>query len=567
MADLTYATHNASSGIHRKQYFMRLSPTLRVLSGATLAATIFLGGCNSSDDDSASTASSTNDLTFDGTGAEALGYYVAEVTASTGIYNTVFAVGALPGNQSTRSGKLAPAGFSQSVRMHMEGGKLWFEQNMAFGNGTLQLTANTATQTYEGSYTWEGSDALDGAEITEQWTVSFAGSTVTVAIAGATDEATPQTGTVSMTLRPISDVGAALDMEFYGRNTAATDAKLVGGTAVLELYNGDPAGTYAYWSPEASTNDWVDYFYFDGVYRSGNTLKAGGWPNYSYTSDSTQDLFATITISLDGANRPSSVVGTVYDFDDIDDDGDTDVEPASFTVASSGFKNELQLEGTYASLPQFDLTVDTVTAGGALESVFGPSGEVNDSWVDFWRAGFSVDGNNFNGGYVSSSQSRVEAWLGRYYDYYNDYPDYDIDNDETTRDRLVWTINYDASSQPAVATGGTLALQQFDATGVLVNTESLTFTLNNPGVGMNNDGSYLYRGYINQPLPSGIVVPAINATTFAITNGTLQNGLTLDPSTGELTGTPTSYGWQQIEVTGTAANGKSNSAWFVVYIY
>lgn len=544
---------------------MLQSPTLRALSGAALAATFILGGCNSSDDDSVSAASSS-DLSFDGTGAEALGHYVAEVTASTGIYNTVFPVDALPGNQSTRSGKLAPIGFSQTVEMYSRGGKLWFYESMGFGNSEFALTANPATQTYEGSYTWNGFDALNGARITEQWTVRFSGNTVTIAIAGSTDEATPQTGTVSLTLRPVTAVGAALDMKYYGRNTAATDSKLVGGTAVLELNDWQP-GTSAYWSPEASTNGRFDYFYFDGVYRSGNTLKAGGWLDSTYLADSYQDLFATITINLDGADRPASVVGTVYDFDDIDDDGDTDVEPASFTVTSSGLKSESLFDMAYAPLPSFDLTVDSVTTGGVLESVFGPSTTVNAGWVDFFGEGFSVDGNNFYGGYVSSSQSRVEAWLGRYYDYYNGYPDYDIDNDEATRDRLVWTINYDATSLPAIPTGGTLALQQFDAAGAQVNTESLAFTLDNPGVAMLYTYDYLVSGYYNQPLPSGIRVPAINATSYAITSGTLPTGLTLDTSTGELSGTATSNGWHQIDVTATAANGKSNSGTFYVYIY
>jgi YVTN family beta-propeller protein len=59
--------------------------------------------------------------------------------------------------------------------------------------------------------------------------------------------------------------------------------------------------------------------------------------------------------------------------------------------------------------------------------------------------------------------------------------------------------------------------------------------------------------------PYRFVVPAVNATSFAVTAGALPAGITLDPATGVLTGTPTTAGTASFTITATDASGLTAS--------
>ncbi len=428
----------------------KLSLGLAALAGISLA----LGGCGGGGGGGGSSSA----ISFDGSGTEASeGYWVIEVTSATGLYATDHY--AIPG--WTQHIYVSPT----ATGVDVDG---------------LNLVADPATKTYVGTNSYSLTDgALDAATINEDVTMSFAGGSVYITMSGTSGTAT---GSYKVKLHPIfgADNFDQGNNYFYGETTqfsggnSKVTSKYVGETHVLELGNWSPVGTYGYIYLDATYN-WSDSIYIDAMYLDGTTLKGGGYYDGSYINDSNGGLgdapggFAKVTIQLGNSGLPQSTSFTYRDYE------------ANQTIsgAANNFKSENQLNSIFTYTSGYELTVDTVTAGGVLQTAFGIPTTVNtDRFASYGYYAYVSNMGYFYGTMDSPTKRTFELWDGRYYE---DTPageaGYELDGISTTPERYVWTVNYDADGVP---TGGSVSLKVYDASFNQTATESMTFTISGP---------------------------------------------------------------------------------------
>jgi len=453
------------------------STSKRALIGCAglVASLALLAGCGDSGGGSggpATTAGGAN--TFDGTGSEALGYWVLRVTSSTGIYAT---------------DHIAPVGLTVGCGLQISGTNLqFFYDNMATSgtNGWTTLTADTASKTYKatGIVTTVGSSAApstyygprEGQQITEDWTLTPLSTGARLTINGSVTSGGTGSGMVTADLIPVAPfpLDTYVDSDWYGYGAKSNNALYTNSTNVCELYDYNYApGAYGYFYWDAGYQ-WGEYIYVDQMYREGNVLKGGGF--YDGDRETGIATYGIVSITLDNSGRP---IGEHIDLTE-----GYGASAAHSAVDAAHFTNGDALDTMYDPNDHahyYALTIDSVTSGGLLEGAFGTAGTTLASQVR--DRGYRVDFGNwsqvYTGNNTSTSRSGVVYSDGDYHNTppnYSTYPGNDFDSDATTEERSTVTINYDTSVDRH-ATGGSIVLQVYNASHVLQSTETMTFTL------------------------------------------------------------------------------------------
>lgn len=415
--------------------------------------TFMLSGCGGGGGGGSSQA--TLNL-FDGSGTEVQGFLVYDITASSGLYTDAW---------------YGPVGLTGRLEVSSDApGTVSLDRQ---GQASIIMEADSATRSYRGScsYIAAAGGVHAGKEIDEVWTLAFSGSTPVLTVqAGVDDDSnngTPPSATGSMSLRleePWTHVESVGDPVYYGRTTAfSTDSRYLDQTGYLEIgeLGGGPGSCANLHLSHGQASR--DVIYIECLRKVGSTLVGAGY--YDGDLGGRMSAFGAVVITLDEAGRPVSSTATIWDTATGD----------ALHVAHQAYRSESTLEATYdSSYTHYDLTVDTITAGGQLEDAFGTSGSV-------MADAFSSDGANYYfmpigylaGGYADGSDRVFVLWGGRAYAL-GTLPSYEFDGLLATRERLTVRMHIDGDG---TATGGTAHLELYDAAGAPTGTEDATFSL------------------------------------------------------------------------------------------
>ena len=389
--------------------------------------------------------------------------------------------------------------------------------------GTLPngLTLNPATGQITGTPTALGTfnfviTATDiyGCSGSTAYTVTIHCPVITV------DPATLPNGTVGTLYdQTVSGSGGAAPYTF-----AVTNGSLPGGLT-LDTNSGQITGT-----PSAAGT-----FNFDITATDSNGCT--GVRSYSVTMDCP-------VVTVNPATLPDGTIGALYD-QTVSGSGGT--APYTFAVTNGSLPNGLTLDTSTGQITGTPTALGTDGFDITATDTYGCSGTITYS-ITINCPAITVNPATLPNGTLGTPYDQTVSGSGGVAPY-----TFAVTNGSLPTGLTLDTNTGQISGTPTVAGTFNFDITATDANGCTgVTSYSVTMSCPvitvNPATLPNGTVGTLYDQTVSG---SGGVAPY----TFAVTNGSLPTGLTLNTSTGQISGTPTAAGTFNFDVTATDANG------------
>jgi subtilisin-like proprotein convertase family protein len=249
-------------------------------------------------------------------------------------------------------------------------------------------------------------------------------------------------------------------------------------------------------------------------------------------------------ITVSPANLPNGTVGTSYD-QTVSASGGT--SPYTFAVTSGNLPTGLTLDSNTGQISGTPTAAGTFNFDITATDTYGCTGVTSYS-ITMNCPAITVNPATLPNGTIGASYDQTVSGSGGTAPY----------TFAVTSGNLPTGLTLDANTGQITGTPTALGTFNFDITATdtygCSGTQSYSITINCPVITVDP-----------ATLPNGTVGTAYDQTvsgsggaspyTFAVTNGSLPTGLTLDSSTGQISGTPTAAGTFNFDITATDANG------------
>lgn len=445
---------------------MRIVPTLSLLGGAALLLAI--SGCGSDGDgdgDSTATGSGSVDtLLYTGRGNELVSDpntdtdYVGAVTSATGFFSA---------NDYLR----VKTTLRSRLNLNSSTGVLNFDLNVADGVSAIALTADAATQSYLGTYTWtESSGPMNGYTIVASISLKPSNGLIQLAMnATATGGGDDRSGTANFVYHnPYA--GLHNGDGYYDGLVMSSDPRYNQACSEWGTDNGN--ATLTVWHDMYSWHDALSPL----CYVDGSTIAGAGY--FTYSSTTSESMWGSIEVRTDTYGRALDGVVVHNSLD----------TGKTYTFTQASLLSEQQGAAMNPSTSQHQDLTPTAVSGAILSTYYSVGTTVSNGfsrsnglsdwhWIDFPlpAAGTGLEEFESSWGYIGAYpgyDTASRTWYGSVYDRLETANLLDDDGNQL---EAKFSVTTDTTG---LSTGGTLSLLHINPTsGAIVSTEQMSFTI------------------------------------------------------------------------------------------